>query len=190
MAKPIRIAFTALSLTMMLAGSAFADTTYQMTLQGSDQRYYPPCRVPGEPTPPCNEIVDLPWTGTLSIVVDSSADGVYSDADVTSFDFRTNIGSLTLPFAPGSVTVAGGRITSVNLGSYPGDDGDYFFGGLQASYSRDFDAPHLGSDFATGVLTAVPEPAPVTLMMLALACAWAARSRRARSGSRRQRTEG
>ena len=192
MIKPIRIALAALSLTLAAAGGARADTTYLMTLQGTDQRYYPPCRVPGEPTSLCNVTVELPWTGTLDIVIDSSADGVYSDGDVLAFDFLTNVGSLTLPYLPGgSVTVAGGRITSVDFPSFPGGDGDYWFNGLHAAYSRNFDAPHTGSDFALGLLTAVPEPAPMTLMALALACAWAAgRSRRTRSGSARPRAEG
>jgi hypothetical protein len=180
MIKPIRIALAALSLTVVAAGSARADTTYLMTLQGTDQRYYPPCRLIGQP-PPCDTIVDLAWTGTLGVVIDSSADGVYSDTDVRSFDFRTNIGSLTLPYSPGSITIADGRITSVDFGPFPGGDGDYDFAGLHATYSRNFDAPHTGSDFATGLLTAVPEPGAASLMILALACIGAAftRSRRA-----------
>jgi len=175
MIKPIRIALAALSLTVVAAGGARADTTYLMTLQGTDQRYYPPCRLPGDPTTPCNETVDLPWTGTLDIVIDSSADGVYSDGDVLAFDFLTNVGSLALPSLPGgSVTVAGGRITSVDFPLFPGGDGDYSFGGLHAAYSRNFDAPHTGSDFALGLLTAVPEPGATSLMILALACVGAA----------------
>jgi len=182
MVKPIRIALAALFLTFAAAGSARADATYQLTLQGTDQRYYPPCRVPGDPTPPCNETVDLPWTGTLDIVIDTSADGVYSGTDVLSFDFRTSAGSLVLPYFPGNgVTVASGRVTSVDLPFFPGGDGDYWFGGLNATYSRNVDAPHTGADFATGQLTAVPEPGAASLMILALACigAFATRSRRA-----------
>jgi len=180
MIQPIRLALAALSLTFAAAGSARADTTYLLTLQGIDQRYYPPCRLVDQP-PPCDETVDLDWRGTLDVVIDSSADGVFSDADVLSFDFHTSAGSLVLPFMPGSVTVDGGRITSVDMVTFPGDDGDYTFQGLRAYYGRDFDAPHQGSDFAVGLLTAVPEPAPDALLALALACAWGvgARGRRA-----------
>ena len=188
MIKAIRIALAVLSLSFAAAGSARADTTYLLTLQGTDQRYYPPCRVPGQ-LPPCDTTVELPWTGTLDIVIDSGADGVYSGDDVLSFDFHTSAGSLTLPYWPGSLTVAGGRVTSVDLTAFPGDDGDYDFRGLHATYSRNFDAPHTGADFATGLLTAVPEPGSATLIACALAfgCAAAARSRRAapRSAPRR-----
>jgi hypothetical protein len=151
-------------------------------LQGTDQRYYPPCRLPGAPTTPCDQTVDLAWTGTVDIVIDSGADGVYSGGDVLSFDVRTNLGNLVLPYFPGNgVTVSGGRVTSVDFPQFPGDAGDWWFGGgLHASYSRDFDAPHTGADFALGQLTAVPEPGVTTLMILALACigAVATRSRR------------
>lgn len=182
MAKPIRIAFAALFLLVAAAGGARADTTYQLTLQGTDQHYYPPCRLPGEPTRPCNETVDLPWTGRLDIAIDSGADGVYAGSDVLSFDFRTSVGSLVLPYFPGSsVTVAGGRVTAVDLPFFPeGEGGFWWFGGLDVTYSRDFDAPHIGADFASGRLTAVAEPGAATLMILALACigAIATRSRR------------
>jgi len=178
MIQSIRLALTVLSLTLAAAGSARADTTYLLTLQGTDQRYYPPCRLIGQP-PPCDETVDLDWRGTLDVVIDSSADGVFSDADVLSFDFHTNVGSLVLPFVPGSVTVSGGRITSVDTATFPGDDGDYTFIGLRAWYDRDFDTAHLGADFASGQLTAVPEPAAWLMMALAGMAALAARSRRA-----------
>lgn len=181
MIPSIRVTLAATLLSLAAVGSARADATYHLDLQGIDQRYYPPCRVPGDPVTPCNETVDLAWTGTVDIVLDSNADGVYSDGDVLSFDVRTNVGNLVLSYFPGdSVTVAGGRVTSVDFPVFPGDTGDWWFGGLDASYSRDFDAPHTGSDFALGHLTAVPEPGAATLMILALACigAVATRSRR------------
>jgi len=181
MIPSIRFALAVLVLSLAAVGGARADATYHLALQGTDQRYYPPCRTPAPVPGPCNETVDLAWTGTVDIVIDSGADGVYSDGDVLSFDVRTNLGNLVLPYFPGnSVTVAGGRITSVDFPRFPGDTGDWWFGGLDASYSRDFDAPHTGSDFALGHLTAVPEPGVATLMILALACigAIATRSRR------------
>ena len=178
---PISIGLATLSLMFAAAGSARADASYLLTLQGTDQRYYPPCRIPGQ-APPCDVTVELPWTGTLRIVVDSNADGVFADADVLSFSFQTNLGSLVLPFMPtGSVTVSDGRVSSVDFnGAYPAGDGDYFFLGLQAHYDRNFDAPHTGADSAVGELTAVPEPgaAAVMLVALALAGAGAARLRR------------
>lgn len=185
MVKPIRIALAALLLTVLAAGSARADATYHLALQGIDQRTYPPCRLVDQ-APPCNQTVLLPWTGTLDIVTFASADGVYSDDEVLAFDFLTNAGiSLSLTSLPGgSVTVADGRVSSLEFLSFldnPGDD--VFFRGLVATYSRSFDAPHLGIDFAIGQLTAVPEPGTATLTLLALACIGAAvaRSRRATS---------
>lgn len=180
MVKPIRVVLAALFLTVAAAGSARAEATYLLSLQGTDQHYYPPCRLPGEPTRPCDVTVDLSWTGTLDIVIDASADGVYADADVLSFDFRTSAGSLVLPYFPGggSVTVAGGRVTSVDLLYLPGEEVGYWgFGGLEATYSRYFDSPHVGADFATGRLTAVSEPGTTTLMILALACIGAVTTR-------------
>jgi hypothetical protein len=182
MPKPLRVALAATSFMLAAASSARADASYLLGLQGVDQRHYPVCRLPDQ-APPCDTTVDLPWSGKLEITVDSGADGVYSDSDVLAFDFRTSAGSLVLPFMPGSVTVDGGHVTSVDMFTFPADDGFYTFSGLRASYSRDFDAGHLVTDSASGVLASIPEPGAATLIIFALACAWAgsARSRRWRA---------
>ena len=167
------IVLAAAVIGLLATDIARADATYRFSLQGTDQHYYPPCRLPGQP-PPCNTIVDRPWTGSLNIVLGTSADGIFSDTDVLSFDFQTNLGRLTSPLMPsGSVTVSDGMLTSIDFNErVPAEDGgDYFFIGMHADYYRNIDGPHNGSDFAFGQLTAVPEPAIARMMLLALACA-------------------
>jgi len=175
------LALAALVTALAPVRSAHANATYLLTLQGIDQRNYPPCRIPGQ-APPCDVTVDLPWTGLLSIVVDANGDGVFSDQQVLSFSLQASVGSLSLPFMPGSVTVVDGRVTSVDFSApYPlGDSVWEHYIGLNAYFQDDFDAPHEVTDFASGVLTAVPEPASASLMLLALSWAAATAARRRR----------
>jgi len=176
------LALAVLVTALAPVGSAQANATYLLTLQGTDQRNYPPCRIPDQ-APPCDVTVDLPWTGLLSIVVDSNGDGVFSDQQVLSFSLQASVGSLSLPFVPGSVTVVDGRVTSVDFNA-PYPMGDYsiweHYIGLNAYFQDDYDAPHEMTDFASGSLTAVPEPASASLMLLALAWAAATTARRLR----------
>jgi hypothetical protein len=178
--SPLAIAVLVTALAPV--GSAQANATYLLTLQGTDQRNYPPCRIPDQ-APPCDVTADLPWTGLLSIVVDSNGDGVFSDQQVLSFSLQASVGSLSLPFMPGSVTVVDGRVTSVDfIAPYP--LGDYFvwehYIGLNAYFQDAYDGPHEVTDFASGLLTAVPEPASASPMLLALAWAATTAARRLR----------
>lgn len=183
MLKPIGFALAVIWLALA-AGSARADTTYVLALHGTDQRNYPICRVPNSPGP-CDETVYLPWSGKLEVTIDSSADGFYVDADVLLFDFQSTTGSLVMPGVPGSVTVAGGQVTSVDIGNFPGADngGSYDFNGLNVSFTRDFDPGHEVTDFASGMLSTVPEPGEGALLLLALVCGWAAATRSRRAAS-------
>jgi hypothetical protein len=179
--KSIALGLAALLTALAPVGSARADATYLLTLSGTDEHTYPPCRLV---FPHCGETVDLPWNGLLTIVIDSNADGTFGESDVTSFSFAVDPGRLVLPFSPGSITVSDGRVTSVDIFNYPTGDFQFLhFAGLSVSYFSFFDTGHFGADFATGTLTAVPEPGGAALALCALACAGAARSRR---GSRAQ----
>lgn len=181
MHKTSTLALAGLLSALAPIGSAHADATYLLSLKGTDQRNYPPCRIPDQ-APPCDVTVELPWTGSLSIVVDSSGDGVFTDQQVLSFTLQATVGSLSLPFVPGSVTVVDGRVTSVDFSApYPLGEATWeHYIGLNVIYQDTFDGGREVTDFATGTLTAVPEPASASLVLVALACASMAASRRSR----------
>jgi hypothetical protein len=170
----VALALGALSAALVPASQARADTTYRLVVNGIDEHTYPPCRIV---FPHCDETLDLPWNGLLTIVIDTNADGTFGD-EVTSFSFAVDPGRLLLPYSPGGVTVSDGRVTSVDILFYPDGDGFVHFDGLHVVYQNNFDAGHLGADFASGTLTAVPEPGGAALLLWALACAGAAGWRR------------
>ena len=175
MTKPPRVALAAMTLLFAAAGSARADASFLLGIQGTDERYYPVCRVPDQ-LPPCNTTVYLPWNGTLHILLDSSADGVYTGTDVLAFDFSTSTGNLSLQSLDefDSVTIAGGQVSAISFGSVPEDSGTFSVVGLQAGFERDYDILHEGSDVAWGVLSPVPEPGGASLIAWALAGVWLA----------------
>ena len=182
MTQPLRAALAAMSLLFAAVGGARADTSYLLGIQGGvDERYYPVCRTIDQ-TPPCNTTVELPWNGTLSIVLDSGADGVYTGNDVLAFDFLTSAGNLRLQSLDfGSVTILDGQVSELSLGTPPDDPAGVFDSvGLHVSFYRAYDAEHQGSDLAFGDLAPVPEPAgaPMIATALACACAWMATRRR------------
>jgi len=180
MIKPISGALVAASLMFAAAGSAHADATYLLDLHGTDERDYPICRVP-DPKGPCDTTIYQAWTGRLKIVIDSSADGVFGDTDVTLFDLDTNTVRMDLPYTPGSVTVEDGRVTSVDIGGgFPNGNGFWHASGLVVDYYDDYDGGHEMTEYATGQLVPVPEPGSASLMLsaLALAALAAGRSRR------------
>lgn len=176
-----------LGLALLLAaclasGSARANATFQFALSGQlDQQGCgdPSCTIPGE--------VVFPWTGKLTVVLDTAADGVYDNSDLVSFDLASTCCTFHEPaFTPlpffASFTVADGRLTAIDAVYYDPEIWDIVtrFGGLSVSY---FQPLIFFTPVTTGsaVLTPVPVPEPATWAMLvaALAMAAALRGRRA-----------
>ena len=150
--------------------SAHANATFEFALSGQLQQQEgcgdPGCTVPG--------VVVFPWTGALTVVLDSGADGVYDSTDLVSFVMDSNCCSVdepgidSIPFVA-SFTVAGGRLTSIDATSL---DATFpvvvtTFSGLTVSY---FQPPIFFTPETTGqaVLTPVPEPAAWAMLVLGL----------------------
>ena len=154
----------------MSAGVAAAPATYVFNVNGSGTQTDVPHA--------------LDWTGTLTIVTDSAADGLYAFGSLVSFDFESSLGSFVTdgavdPFLQvgEEVTVANGRVTGIEGGYSPDHYARFFFDGLSARLTvSDCDACNLLS--ASAVLTPVPEPGPYVLMLSGLAVVGWARRRR------------
>lgn len=141
------------------------------------------------------------WTGTLTFITASAADGTYgigqvvddtwvpggivrvtldSNLGYTDVDGRQDPG---LQFFPGTypyaITVAGGRATDIRWTSLeaPENIGFLQVDGFNATYTSFY--YHGGSVNATGTLTAIPEPGTFALSLAGLALtALAGRGRR------------
>ena len=111
-------------------------------------------------------------------MTDSAADGIYSYGSLVSFDFQSSLGSFTTdgavdPFLQvgQEVTVANGRVTTIEGGYSPDHYERFFFDGLNASLTvSDCDQCNLVSASAvlTPELAPVPEPASYALMLAGL----------------------
>jgi len=181
------LAATAAALAMISAG-AQASSTFNLEIRGAGEY--------GEygmtPQPNGDPLWPVYWYGSLTVETSSRADGVYTGTDLLSIDYQSNYGStfsylagdgettdpdtgLTQGMAPGaSVTISGGRITSVDfhyLAEWPGTG---LFDGLQASGS----SISMGGEFTynshytdaelSGTVTDVPEPASAALLLAGL----------------------
>lgn len=162
-------------------GSAFAEATYELALQGTVD-HFPDCweDLPlCESGPPPHTI--LAWTGRVTLDVASSGDGIFSDPALLSFDFDANVGDFSVPgdtpppsplhLYPffGSVTIADGRVTSIDANYYfaPFWDISLNFSGLSVAYTQP-PMHHFGPTTGVGFLTMVPEPAPWRLLLCGL----------------------
>ena len=152
--QPSRIA---LLLTLMtgFAGSAIAQTSYELGVAGQVDHTVncwetvPLCSGPPQ--------VDTPWVGTVTIVVDSPADGTYRGLDIESLTFVANIGSFAVtPDADDpafSATIIDGQVSSLEALA-PIEtllDASAFtrFDGLDADYDAS-GGTHYGGTIASG----------------------------------------
>lgn len=167
-----------------------ASSTFTLEIRGAGE-YGEYGMIPRTDTDP---LWPVGWFGSLTVETSSRADGVYTGANLLSIDYRSNygdtfifhagdgettedtmMGTLTYGMEPGaSVTISGGRITSVDfhyLAEWPGTS---FPGGLLASGS-DISMggqfqwnPHYIDAELVGTVTDVPEPANAALLLAAL----------------------
>ena len=200
---------------MVLAGAlhgvAVAQDTFQFTFQGSGTHLWNFYECGSAPDPitcangPGAYITPIGWSGSINITTSDDHDGVYSGAEVLSFNMASNLASFTTDglgsglFGWGlAVTVNDGRVTSINGGGYPYPPNvdpytGISFSGLTASYSFG-DCHHCGVYAATAeltpVVTSVPEPETYLMTLAGLAMIGAlARWRRPQSGRRTRLAE-
>ncbi len=168
----------ALMLGVFLApGSARADATFAFALSGQmEEQSYPPGF--------------FPWTGKLTVVLDSGADGTYGNADLVSFDLDSNWVNIhepiftTIPFIA-DFTVEDGKLTAVDAVYYDADVPVVMtsFGGLTVSYYQPL-IYFTPTTVGTATLTPVPEPGAGAMLLFGLALAVAgARINRGRAGA-------
>jgi hypothetical protein len=182
-------ALLALFLGLGAAGAARADAAYVLTLAGTYDH-----------SPDCWETSDLctsgppaevtgAWSGNLTVDVDSGADGTYDQTQMSML-LSANLGSFDshdffiFPFM-GTVTVAGGRVTSIDASYDYSDDPEVFLvlDGLSASYDQPA-MHHYGATLASGTLLSAPVPEPRAWLLMAGGLAALAASARPRAFSR------
>lgn len=183
------LAATAAALAMISAG-AQASSTFNLEIRGAGEY--------GEygmtPQPNGDPLWPVYWYGSLTVETSSRADGVYTGADLLSIDYSSNYGNTFLFHAgdglttedtdmgqqtygmePGaSVTIAGGRIVSVDFHYQAEWPGMGSFDGLQSTGSAitmggQFQwNPHYTDAELSGTVTNVPEPAGAVLLLAGL----------------------
>jgi hypothetical protein len=173
-AKPFGVALVLMLAAFFASGNARADATFEFSLSGQlDQQYG--CQDPSSCTAPADHF--SPWTGELTVVLDSGADGMYGNPDIVSFDLVSTCCTFQEPtFTPipfiASFTVDDGKLTSISAVYYD----PLFpivvtsFSGLTVSYFQPliyFTPLTVG----TATLTPVPEPDGGAMLLFGLALA-------------------
>ncbi len=172
--------------------SARATATWQFNVSGQLEQQSgcvdDSCSAPGEHI--------WPWTGQLTVVLDSNADGVYDASAMVSFDFVSTCCSFLepsftpIPFDP-SFTVQDGKLIAIDASYY---DPTFpivvtSFDGLTVRY----DQPLIYfTPETTGTATLTPVPESGTWAMLScalvLAAAWRLAGTRHPASARSSRT--
>ena len=169
------------SVAFALPASASADASFELSLAGSgiyQPRFFPSCP---DDNPNCDP-VPIDWTGTVTIVTSSSADGIYTGPGFVSISIYSNLIDFMLPGvslvedieSPAFVTLSNGQVTSVDFhwgnNHLPDPQGQDIFGihGLSAGYFRCC-FHHGDAVDVSGVLTNIPEPETICLMLAGLA---------------------
>jgi hypothetical protein len=177
--KRIRAALV-LSLLLPCAGAAYAQATFLMGLHGSGLHFPLPSEC--SPQQACTPF-SVPWTGTVTIVTASDANGVYTGGSLLGLDFVTNRASFNLDAIrnssqafgePYSVTLAGHQVASVDFAIHltPGSGvlapTVLSFSGLSGGYNEPV-SHSVGATFYSATLVPIPEPQSWALLLAGLA---------------------
>lgn len=165
---------------LVASGSARANATFTFELSG---------QLDAELGGPGGDYF-YPWTGKLTVVLDSASDGMYDNADMVSFDMVSTCCTFHQPrftFIPflAFFTVAGGKMTAIDAVYYDADIPDITttFAGLTVGYHQPIQ--HASPEtVGAAVLTPVPEPGSASMLLFGLALAAGARFSRARLAQR------
>jgi hypothetical protein len=166
---------------LWLTQSAVASTTFLLDLRGQAMHEvnawecYPSSCSYGDPR---LQTVHFEWTGLVTLVTSSEADGVYTGSDILSLSVDSQsfrLSDFDDPWAATAV-VSAGQI--VALDAYFEDSPvKLWLTGMTATYDQP-DLHHIGRTQGTALVTNVPEPSTWALMALGLgAVALAARPR-------------
>lgn len=174
--------FAALALAAATVGVQAGTYSFAVNGSGSSIDDGTFCFPGGSSYPYCAERHPFDWSGSLSFVTASDADGVYSifefSGDSTpktaTYSFSKLSGGI---LAQISYTLSGGAVSALTASFYELGAATVHMNLTTASLSG-YDCHHCGSVTATGTVTAVPEPSTWVLLAAGLgAVGWASRRR-------------
>ena len=175
-AKSWRVVLTFLLPVLVASGNARANASFTFEVSGIlDAKLYGP-----------GGDYFYPWTGQLTVVLDTASDGTYANADMVSFDLVSTGSSFhqpaftLLPFEA-TFNVEGGKLNAIDAVYYePFSDATTTFSGLRISSYEPL-GHRTPETFGTGILTPVPESGPQAMLLVGLAVAIGTRFKRARA---------
>lgn len=175
-AKSWRVVLTVLLPVLVASGNARANASFTFEVSGTiDEKLYGP-----------GGDYFYPWTGHLTVVLDTASDGTYTNADMVSFDLVSTSSSFHEPaFTPqpfeATFDVEGGKLTAIDAVYYePFSDATTTFSGLRISSYQPL-GHSTPEAFGTGILTPVPELDPQAMLLVGLAVAIGTRFKQARA---------